>query len=84
MLSGPASRAPQALLAGGTFNGEVVLWDLGRDAAAGQDPQARRGGGAWGALHSLCDGRVGRKSYAPYAARPPALPVPALFESACC
>ncbi|KIZ03257.1 hypothetical protein MNEG_4697 [Monoraphidium neglectum] len=31
-----------ALLAGGTFNGEVVLWDLGRDAAAGDDPQVAR------------------------------------------
>ncbi len=28
-----------ALLAGGTFNGEVVLWDLSRDAARGQDAQ---------------------------------------------
>jgi len=31
-----------ALLAGGTFNGEVVLWDLSQESAGGGDPQVAK------------------------------------------
>jgi hypothetical protein len=58
----PASVAPrpsallsracaQALLAGGSFNGDVLLWDLRLDPARGEDPQVARSGALAAARH---------------------------------